>query len=361
MTTKTLATIALVAALGASATPTVTQAQSSRDYIAVVGSSTVYPFTTTVAEQFGKGGKFKTPKVESTGTGGGFKLFCSGVGVQYPDISNASRAIKASEVETCAKNGVKDIIEVKVGYDGIVLANSKKASLYKVTRREVFLALAKNVPDPANPTALVPNPYKTWNQINKALPADKIEVLGPPPTSGTRDAFVELVMEEGCQSFSWIKTLKGVDEARFKRVCDSVREDGAYVEAGENDNLIVQKLEANPKALGIFGFSFLEENVSRIEGSFIDGVEPTFDNDRLGQVPGVAAAVHLREEGPHGRHPGPAGVPGRIRQRSLDGHRGLPGRQGPDPAVARRGRQGPRRHAGQGQVIHNDSSQREHA
>ncbi|MBK6672017.1 MAG: PstS family phosphate ABC transporter substrate-binding protein [Proteobacteria bacterium] len=285
MTTKTLATIALVAALGASATPTVTQAQSSRDYIAVVGSSTVYPFTTTVAEQFGKGGKFKTPKVESTGTGGGFKLFCSGVGVQYPDISNASRAIKASEVETCAKNGVKDIIEVKVGYDGIVLANSKKASLYKVTRREVFLALAKNVPDPANPTALVPNPYKTWNQINKALPADKIEVLGPPPTSGTRDAFVELVMEEGCQSFSWIKTLKGVDEARFKRVCDSVREDGAYVEAGENDNLIVQKLEANPKALGIFGFSFLEENVSRVEGSFIDGVEPTFDNIASGKYP----------------------------------------------------------------------------
>jgi phosphate transport system substrate-binding protein len=285
MTTKTLATIALVAALGASATPTVTQAQSSRDYIAVVGSSTVYPFTTTVAEQFGKGGKFKTPKVESTGTGGGFKLFCSGVGVQYPDISNASRAIKASEVETCAKNGVKDIIEVKVGYDGIVLANSKKASLYKVTRREVFLALAKNVPDPANPTALVPNPYKTWNQINKALPADKIEVLGPPPTSGTRDAFVELVMEEGCQSFAWIKTLKGVDEARFKRVCDSIREDGAYVEAGENDNLIVQKLEANPKALGIFGFSFLEENVSRIEGSFIDGVEPTFDNIASGKYP----------------------------------------------------------------------------
>jgi phosphate transport system substrate-binding protein len=287
MSRKTLASIALVAALGATAAtiPSVTLAQSARDYIAIVGSSTVYPFTTTVAEQFGKGGKFKTPKVESTGTGGGFKLFCSGVGVQYPDVSNASRAIKASEVETCAKNGVKDIIEVKVGYDGIVLANSKKASLYKVTRREVFLALAKNVPDPANPTALVANPYKTWNQINKALPADKIEVLGPPPTSGTRDAFVELVMEEGCQSFAWIKTLKGVDEARFKRVCDSVREDGAYVEAGENDNLIVQKLEANPKALGIFGFSFLEENVSRIEGSFIDGVEPTFDNIASGKYP----------------------------------------------------------------------------
>jgi phosphate transport system substrate-binding protein len=281
MTRKSLVAIALAASLGATAA----LAQSARDYIAVVGSSTVYPFTTTVAEQFGKGGKFKTPKVESTGTGGGFKLFCSGVGVQYPDVSNASRAIKASEVETCAKNGVKDIVEVKVGYDGIVLANSKKSSLFKVSRRDVFLALAKNVPDPANPTALVANPYKTWNQINKALPADKIEVLGPPPTSGTRDAFVELVMEEGCQTFSWIKTLKGVDEGRFKRVCDSVREDGGYVEAGENDNLIVQKLEANPKALGIFGYSFLEENVSKIEGSYIDGVEPNFDNIASGKYP----------------------------------------------------------------------------
>jgi phosphate transport system substrate-binding protein len=281
MSRKSLVAFALAAALGATAA----LAQSSRDYIAVVGSSTVYPFTTTVAEQFGKGGKFKTPKVESTGTGGGFKLFCSGVGVQYPDVSNASRAIKASEVESCAKNGVKDIVEVKIGYDGIVLANSKKASLFKVSRREVFLALAKNVPDPANPTALVANPYKTWNQINKALPADKIEVLGPPPTSGTRDAFVELVMESGCQTFPWIKTLKDVDEARFKRVCDSIREDGGYVEAGENDNLIVQKLEANPKAVGIFGYSFLEENISKIEGSFIDGVEPNFDNIASGKYP----------------------------------------------------------------------------
>ena len=281
MSRKSLVAFALAAALGATAA----HAQSSRDYIAVVGSSTVYPFTTTVAEQFGKGGKFKTPKVESTGTGGGFKLFCSGVGVQYPDVSNASRAIKASEVESCARNGVKDIVEVKVGYDGIVLANSKKSSLFKITRRELFLALAKNVPDPANPTALVANPYKTWNQINKALPADKIEVLGPPPTSGTRDAFAELVLESGCSTFAWIKSLKDVDEGRFKRVCDSIREDGAYVEAGENDNLIVQKLESNPKALGIFGYSFLEENVSKIEGSYIDGVEPNFDNIASGKYP----------------------------------------------------------------------------
>jgi phosphate transport system substrate-binding protein len=263
----------------------VAQAQAGRDYIAAVGSSTVYPFTTTVAERFGKTGKFKTPKVESTGTGGGFKLFCSGVGVQFPDISNASRAIKQSEVDSCAKAGVKEIIEVKVGYDGIVLANSIKGTKYKLTRRDIFLALAKSVPDPANPQTLVANPYRTWKDVNSSLPADKIEVLGPPPTSGTRDAFVELVMETGCTNFTWIKALKDVDEARFKKVCDSIREDGAYVEAGENDNLIVQKLEANPKALGIFGYSYLEENISQIQGSMIDGSAPTFDNIASSKYP----------------------------------------------------------------------------
>ena len=284
MTRKT-ALLALLTLPLTAAVASLASAQTSRDYIAIVGSSTVYPFTTTVAEQFGKGGKFKTPKVESTGTGGGFKLFCAGVGVQYPDISNASRAIKPAEQETCARAGVKDILEVKIGYDGIVLANSSKGTLFKVSRRDLYQALAKNVPDPANPTALIANPYKTWNQVNKALPADKIEVLGPPPTSGTRDAFVELVMEAGCQTFSWIKTLKDVDEGRFKRVCDSIREDGGYIEAGENDNLIVQKLEANPKALGIFGYSFLEENLSKVEGSYVDGVPPTFENIASGKYP----------------------------------------------------------------------------
>jgi phosphate transport system substrate-binding protein len=253
-------------------------AQTARDYVTVVGSSTVYPFTTTVAEQFGRAGKFKTPKVESTGTGGGIKLFCAGVGVQHPDVANASRAIKASEVEACTKAGVKEIIEVKVGYDGIVVANSKKGKPYRFTRQQIYLALAKQVPDPATAGALIANPYKTWNQIDKSLPADRIEVLGPPPTSGTRDAFLELVMEPGCQNYAWIKALKDVDEARFKRVCHSIREDGVYVEAGENDNLIVQKLEANPRALGIFGYSFLEENVSQIQGAPMDGVTPTFES-----------------------------------------------------------------------------------
>jgi phosphate transport system substrate-binding protein len=275
-----LSAVVIPAILGGSAL-----AQTGRDYITIVGSSTVYPFTTTVAEQFGKGGKFKTPKVESTGTGGGFKLFCGGVGAQFPDLTNASRAIKPAEVDTCKKAGVNDILEVKVGYDGIVLANSKKATLFKVTRKDIYLALAKTVPDPDNSQNLIANPYKTWNQVNKSLPNQKIEVLGPPPTSGTRDAFVELVMESGCSTFSWIKTLKDVDEARFKKVCDSIREDGGYVEAGENDNLIVQKLEANPNALGIFGYSFLEENLSQLQGSMIDGVGPTFEYIASGKYP----------------------------------------------------------------------------
>jgi phosphate transport system substrate-binding protein len=260
-------------------------AQSGRDRISIVGSSTVYPFTTTVAEQFGKGGKFKTPTVESTGTGGGIKLFCSGVGVQYPDVANASRAIKQTEVDACKKAGVNEIIEVKVGYDGIVVASSIKGKSFKLTRKDVYLALAKQIPDPASPTTLINNPYKTWKQVNSSLPDEKIEVLGPPPTSGTRDAFVELVMQSGCSNYAWIKALKDVDESRFKRVCDSIREDGAYVEAGENDNLIVQKLEANPKALGVFGYSFLEENISQLQGAPIDGVLPTFDNIASSKYP----------------------------------------------------------------------------
>ena len=260
-----------------------TQAANGRDYISIVGSSTVYPFTTTVAEQFGKSTKFKTPKIESTGTGGGMKLFCGGVGVSHPDITNASRRMKKSEMETCQKNGVTEVVEVKVGYDGIVVANSKKAELMKLTRKELFMALAKQVPSPEGGDKLVANPYKTWKEINSALPANKIEVLGPPPTSGTRDAFVELVMDEGCAAFDSIKALKKSDEKQFKAVCQTVREDGAYVEAGENDNLIVQKLDANAKSLGIFGFSFLDQNNDKLQGSFIEGQAPTFDNIASGK------------------------------------------------------------------------------
>ncbi|SHO44667.1 phosphate ABC transporter substrate-binding protein, PhoT family (TC 3.A.1.7.1) [Desulfopila aestuarii DSM 18488] len=250
-------------------------AMAARDYISIVGSSTVYPFATVVAEQYGKSTSFKTPKIESTGSGGGFKLFCSGVGVEFPDITNASRAIKSSEVETCAKNGVKDIVEVKIGYDGIVIANAKQGEPLKLTRQEIYLALAKEVPDPKNPDKLIANPYINWSDINSSLPNTKIEVLGPPPTSGTRDAFVELVMDEGAKSFEFIKKM---DKKEFARVAQTVREDGAYVEAGENDNLIVQKLQANPAALGIFGFSFLDQNSDVIQGSIVEEQAPTFEN-----------------------------------------------------------------------------------
>ena len=250
---------------------------SSRDYISVVGSSTVYPFATVVAEKFGKSSRFKTPKIESTGSGGGMKLFCSGIGVQHPDITNSSRRIKKSEFEKCQDNGVKDIVEVKIGYDGIVLANSKKSPIMKISTKDIFLALAKEVPNPNGEKSLIPNPYKTWKDVNPSLPDVKIEVLGPPPTSGTRDAFVELAMEGGAQKIDWIIALKKQDKKEYKRICHTIREDGAYIEAGENDNLIIQKLEANSNAFGIFGFSFLDQNVDKIQGSLIDGSQPTFD------------------------------------------------------------------------------------
>lgn len=274
---KTLAVAAV-----ALATVSFAGAAQARDQIRVVGSSTVYPFTTAVAEQFGKAGKFKTPVIESTGTGGGFKLFCAGVGPDHPDLTNASRAIKKSEMEACAKNGVADVVEMKVGYDGIVLASSKKAKHIDVTRKQLFMALAKEVPVNGK---LVENPYTTWNQIDPSLPASKIEVLGPPPTSGTRDAFLELVMEHGAESFPEIKDLKKSDEKAFKKVFSSIREDGAYVEAGENDNLIVQKLDANANAFGIFGYSFLDQNGDKLQGSMVDGVAPTFEAIAAGKYP----------------------------------------------------------------------------
>jgi phosphate transport system substrate-binding protein len=253
-----------------------TWALAQRDQIRIVGSSTVYPFSTKVAEQFGRMTNFKTPVVESTGSGGGIKLFCAGVGVEHPDITNASRAIKSSEVENCRENGVREITEVKIGFDGIVVASSNTHDPWELTLRQLFLALAKDLP--TEDGKLVPNPNRLWSDVDPALPAEKIEVLGPPPTSGTRDAFVELAMERGCRSWDWVDALRKSDKNRFKAICHSIREDGGYVEAGENDNLIVQKLSANPKALGIFGFSFLDQNLDKLVGATIEGVEPTFEN-----------------------------------------------------------------------------------
>lgn len=273
----------IVAGVLATATIVSSAAHANRDYISIVGSSTVYPFATVVAEQFGRTTQFKTPKIESTGSGGGLKLFCSGVGVDHPDITNASRAIKKSEQEKCAANGIKDVIEVKIGYDGIVLANSKKADQMQLTRKDVFMALAKEVP--GKDGKLMANPYKTWKDVNPSLPAVAIEVLGPPPTSGTRDAFVELAMEGGAKKFESLAALRKEDNKDFQKIAHTLREDGAYVEAGENDNLIVQKLQANPNALGIFGFSFLDQNSDVVQGSMVDGEAPTFDNIAEGKYP----------------------------------------------------------------------------
>ena len=256
---------------------------TGRDQIKIVGSSTVYPFATTVAENFGRSTSFKTPIVESTGSGGGLKLFCSGVGENYPDITNASRRIKSSEVERCAENGINDIVEVKVGYDGIVVANSTKSDKMELSLQELYLALAKDVPDGNG--GLKPNDYVNWSDINPALKDTKIEIMGPPPTSGTRDAFVELAMEGGCQTFDWIKALKKTDKNRYKAICHAFREDDGFIEAGENDNLIVRKLNANPNALGIFGFGFLDQNGDSVQGSIIDGTPPTFENISDGSYP----------------------------------------------------------------------------
>ena len=250
---------------------------SARENIEVVGSSTVYPFSTVVAERYGRSSGKATPKIESTGSGGGMKLFCSGIGTQFPDITNSSRRMKKSEYNQCQKNGVSEIVEVQVGFDGIVMANSVESPVMKLSRKEIFLALAAKVPGDKE-GELIDNPYITWKQINESFPDDKIEVLGPPPTSGTRDAFVELAMEGGCKAIPWLAAMKKTDKRVFKSICHTIREDGHFIEAGENDNLIVQKLQANPKALGIFGFSFLDQNADSVHGAFIEEVAPEFDS-----------------------------------------------------------------------------------
>lgn len=252
---KLAATTALIAATAATAA-------SARDQIRVVGSSTVFPFSTAVAEQFGRSTDFQTPVIESTGSGGGMKLFCAGVGTDHPDMTNSSRRMKAKEFKLCTDNGVTEVTEAIIGYDGIVMANAKGGPEFSVTREQIVTALAAQGPKPM-----------MWNEVDPSLPAIKIEVLGPPPSSGTRDAFEELVMEEGCEG-------AGI-------VCEgiSIREDGAFIEAGENDNLIVSKLEANPNAVGIFGFSFLDQNSDVLQGAKVDGVEPEFDAIADGDYP----------------------------------------------------------------------------
>lgn len=269
-------------------------AAEARDQIFIVGSSTVYPFVTVVAEEFGNSTDFSTPIVETNGTGGGFKHFCDGVGEKHPDFSNASRPIKPTERELCAANGVQDITEIKIGYDGIVLANTKGAPPLDLTKEQVFLALAEKVPSGGT---LVDNPYIQWSDIDPALPAAKIEVYGPPTTSGTRDAFVELVMEPACKDLEAFRTAYP-DEKERASACHLIRRDGAYIDSGEDDNVIISKLRNNPQALGIFGYSFLDQNRNTIQGSMIEGVPPTFENIMDGSY-GVSRSLYVYAKDAH--------------------------------------------------------------
>lgn len=270
-----------------------TTAAFVQDQIRVVGSSTVFPFATAAAEEFGNTTNFKTPIVESTGTGGGLKLFCAGLGTGHPDIVNASRRIKRTELNRCRANGVDQLVEVKIGFDGIVLAASKNAAPMQLSLRDLYLALAAQIPTPGTKGGinnLITNPHQTWKQVNPALPDMEIQVLGPPPTSGTRDAFNSFAIEGGCLTFTGMRALEASDYDAFRAYCRGIRQDGVYVEVGENDNLIVQKIQANQQAVGIFGFSFLEQNqdviqafpVSRGSGA---AQAPTYDAISNGSYP----------------------------------------------------------------------------
>jgi phosphate transport system substrate-binding protein len=275
--TKFLA-LAASAAILAAAAPAF--AQSARDQIRVVGSSTVFPFTSAVAEQFARGGQFRAPIVESIGTGAGFRAFCAGVGVTHPDISNASRRMTAGEFASCRQNGVAEITELKIGFDGIVMATRRGSQAISLTREHLWKGLAREVPVNGQ---WVRNPYTTWNQVDPALPALAIEAMGPPPTSGTRDSFNELVLLAGCAN---VPEVRALEAAERNRRCQQIREDGKFIEAGENDNLIVQRLTTGtPGAFGIFGYSFLDQNRDRIEGKTVDGVAPTFENIAAGRYP----------------------------------------------------------------------------
>ena len=289
--------------LGALALLLLAHGAMARDYVLVVGSSTVFPFAATVSERIGSSAEFKAPKVEPWGTGGGFKLFCRGVGAEEVDIAMASRDITAEELAHCAANGVTEILKLRVGSDGITFATSKKLAL-ALSRRELYLALARRVPDPENPDALIDNPYERWDQIAPHLPEAPIRVYGPPLTSGTRDLLVQQGLSEGCRTFPRLKALEAADPDLFRDACGSIREDGTYVTTGENDNLIVRKVAASEHALGIFGFSYFDQNRERLQAATIEGVSPTFESIYDGEYP-LARPLYLYVKQVHvGRIPG---------------------------------------------------------
>lgn len=269
-------------ALAACSDPAATGAGGARDQIRAVGSSTVYPFAQEAVSLFRQANPgLKAPIIEATGTGAGMKLFCAGVGSRYPDIATASRRMKKAEFAQCRANGVGEIVEVQIGVDGLALAESRQGPGLRLTPETVYKALA------ADPFGKGPNTAKTWRDVDPALPATPISVFGPPSTSGTRDSLAELILTPGCESDPAMKALKSSDEARHKQLCTRIREDGAYVDAGENDNLIVGKLGANPDAIGIFGFSYLDANRDRLKDVPLSGVEATYETVSTGAYPGA--------------------------------------------------------------------------
>lgn len=277
---RLIATTAIAASISMMLAANIAQA---RDQIRIVGSSTIYPLTTKVAEYFGKTTGEPSPVVESTGSGGGFKLFCGGIGPEYPDIVDASRQITGSEIAICAANSVRNISEIKIGYDGIVLLGSRNAPTMMLSARQMYLALARTIPVQG---ASIPNPNVKWSDIDADLPDIPIRVYGPPPTSGTRDLMGQLLMDKGCAEFSDIASLESTDPESFRLLCRTIREDGAYIEAGENDRLIISKLEKDPKSYGVMGFNTLDRNRDTMQGVPINGVEPGYDTILDGSYPG---------------------------------------------------------------------------
>jgi phosphate transport system substrate-binding protein len=272
---------------------------SARDQIKIVGSSTVYPFSSSVAEEFGATTKFPTPVVESTGTGGGMKLFCAGIDLNTPDITNASRRMKDKELQMCLDNGVTDITEALIGFDGIAIAQSAKVAGFNVTKAQLALAVAEEVPS-KDGKSLIKNPYKKWSDIDATLPDREIVVYGPPKSSGTRDSFEELVMQHVFEKMPIYTDLFKADEKANKKykAYSVIRTDGVYVESGENDNLIVQKLTKNNAALGIFGYSFLEENKDKVVGITVDNIAPTAETISSGKYP-VARSMYFYIKNQH--------------------------------------------------------------
>jgi phosphate transport system substrate-binding protein len=266
---KLMAGIAATAALASMAMST--PAWAARDYVWAAGSSTVFPFATRVAENYARKTGKKAPKIESIGTGGGFKLFCGGMGDGFPDIADASRPMKRSEWDACKQHGVTDIVQIRIGFDGIVVAVDKDGPEYNFKVEHLYLALASQV---LRYGKFVANPYKTWDEVGAGLPGNRIQVYGPPPSSGTRDAFVELAIEAGARKFPAADAIRSDNEAKFKQLVDPLRKDG-WVDAGENDNAIVQTLEKTPGALGVFGYSYLEENRDGIKAASVNGIKPT--------------------------------------------------------------------------------------